>query len=346
MSNPEEINLSGPDTVKLDSTGHDANAVEHEQRANISVADLSNIVPAGASNEEFLDALVLAPKEKLIVWEQAYLPSRGLYYGWPDGMCYVRGMGQKAEKVLATQRLTASGQAIDYLFRECCKFPDGFDPAQLLLGDRTFLLYYLRGITYGNQYDFAVTCANPECGETTTHVYDLNNLVESLKMADPGLGDEPFKVSLPYLSQATKRDVWVGVRFLRAFDANDMLARRRTTAKLTGNKSGVRNKSREVQEQRRQLNSREDVALDNTLDENLEKMIVNVMGVADQFKIRSFVKQLHSLDTGAIRDWLKEHTPGIDSSIEITCPACQQTFNLELPITESFFRPSKARGTG
>lgn len=315
------------------------------QAMHTDIANLRNLVPPGASPEEFLDVLANVPQEQLIPWEETSLPSRGIYYGWPDGTCHVRAMGQTAEKILATQRLASSGQSIDYLFRECCKFPAGFDAADLLLGDRVFLLYYLRGITHGNMYEFAVTCNNPECGAVSTHAYDLNDLVTTMRVADQSLGGEPFKITLPYLTEATGREVWVGVRFLRAYDANEMLARRRVRNKAFSKPAGgVRAKTKPMVDPR--AKQQEAIMLDSTLDDNLEKIIVSVMGVADRLRVRTFVQKLHAQDTAEIRDWLRNNTPGIDTTIDIECPECKSVFQMELPITESFFRPTKQRGTG
>jgi hypothetical protein len=302
----------------------------------VHYGSLRDVIGEGANNEAILDAILSAPSEQLIPWEECTLPSQGIYYGWPDGVCQVKPMGQVAEKIMATQRLAASGQSIDYLFRECCRFPAGFDPSEMLLGDRVFLLYYLRGITHGNLYEFMFTCPNSDCGATTTHTYDLNDLAATIKPADPSLGEEPFRVSLPYLSQATGRDVWVGLRFLRAYDTYDMLASKRTKKKITG-RGGIRSKmSQTIQQQQQQQ-----VVLDSTLDENLEKTIVSVMGVTDRFKIRNLVQKLHAQDTATIREWLKENTPGIDTTVELVCPECGEEFTVGLPITEGFFRPAK-----
>lgn len=314
----DEININDDQPVSL----------PNKMEAHHGSVEIEN---PNMSNEELLDVILNAPSEKLIPWEECTLPSMGYYYGWQDGVVKVRAMGQKAEKILATQRLAASGQSIDYLFRECCKFPENFDPAELLLGDRVFLLYFLRGITHGNMYEFAVECPNPECGATQTYSYDLNGLAATIKPANRALGKEPFRVVLPYLSQSMGREVWVGVRFLRAYDANDLVARRRNVRK-TQKKRGPAN----VNDQARQM-----VEIDNTLDDNLEKLIVNVMGVDDRAKIRQLVNRLHAQDTATIREWVKENTPGIDSTIEIDCQQCGNEFSVELPITDSFFRPSK-----
>lgn len=295
-------------------------------------AHYGKVVPSDITNNaSILDAILNAPQEQLIPWEECCLPSKGLYYGWPDGVVQVKAMGQTAEKVLATQRLAATGQSIDYLFKECCRFPNGFDPVDLLLGDRVYLLYFLRGITYGNLYEFSVTCPDANCAVMSMHTYDLNELNSTVIPADPDLGPEPFKIHLPYMSNMTGADVWVEIRYLRAGDANAILSKRKNTKSIA--KSTKRNpfdRKNKVEE------------LDEAVTENLEKVIVSVLGSTDTFKIKAFVQRLHAQDTSAIREWMKDNTPGIDSSIQIECPSCNQEFSIELPITDTFFRPSKS----
>lgn len=293
----------------------------------------------GSPTDDILQKILTTPDDQLIPWEEATLPSKGIYYeGWTDGICKIRAMNQKAEKILASQRMAASGEAIDYLFRECCQFQGNLDPADLLIGDRAFLLYYLRGITHGNMYEFMITCPSPTCGSTSSHVYDLNMLAETIRYADPALGQEPFRVPLPFMSERFNQQIWVGVRFLRATDTNQMVAQRKMRKKAFGG-STVRNR-RQRMTGPKQSQSIHDLA-DSMLDENLEKIIVSVMGDTDINTKRAFIKKLHAKDTASIREWLREHTPGIDNVVEITCPDCEQEFTMELPITEGFFRPSK-----
>jgi hypothetical protein len=349
----EELDIAGsnepprkPPQAGKNAAGDDDSGVN---KIEVSVSDLSGLVGPGATNEEFVNQLLAAPDEKLIPWEECYLPSRGLYYGWPDGMIQVKAMGQVAEKILSTQRLAQTGQSMDYLFRECCRFPQGFDPLDLLLGDRIFLLYFLRGITHGQMYEFAITCPNSSCEAVSTHAYDLNDLASTIVSAKPELGREPFKVVLPYISKAAKRDVWVGVRFLRAADANDMLAKKKARKKLLAKPGGVRTgpnrggplsrlKGAGVDPRGQAAQNQQ---IDDTISENLEKIIVNVMGVGDLFTVRSFIAKMHAQDAAAVREWLRENTPGIDNTVTVSCPECSHEFTVELPITESFFRPAK-----
>jgi hypothetical protein len=304
---------------------------EFNQHINALADKLKNIT----NDADFVNAIIRTPDEDLIPWEECVLPSKGLYYGWPDGVVKVKAMGQVAEKVLATQRLAQSGQSLDYLFKECCRFPGDFDPANLLLGDRTFLLYFLRGVTHGNEYEFSLTCPNTDCAVQSMHTYDLNQLASTVVWANEDLGSEPFKIVLPYLTKTTGRDVWVSLRYLRASDANDILNKRKTKRSQVA-KPAKRNpfvKRRESETE-----------YDDAVTENLEKVIVNVMGVTDYYTIKSFVERLHAQDTSTIRDWMKDNTPGIDSSIEISCPECGNDFTVDMPITADFFRPAKQRG--
>jgi len=332
----QEIDLNSNAPIKPEpaaATGAETNQIRE------AISNLKSLVKPGQTNEEFVDSLINAPESALLQWENCELPSRGLYYGWSDGIVKVKPMGQMADKILATERLAQSGQSIDFLFREHCQFPAGFDPVNLLVGDRVFLLYFLRGITHGNVYEFMFTCPNKDCSDTSSHRYDLNELAKTIVWADDRLGAEPFKVVLPYLSKASGREVWVGVRFLRAADANEMLARQR--AKNKNSQSGAV-RTRSLSSLRGGGAGQVRQELDETITQNLEKIIVSIMGVADVFAIRQFIPKMHAQDTAAVREWLREHTPGIDATVEITCPKCEQVFTMELPIKESFFRPAKS----
>lgn len=320
---------------EIDLDGYEAPKNEQETN-NLSKnqVDLSTETK-GLSNEQLLEYYINASDDKLNPWEEASLPSRGLYYGWPDGIVQVRAMGTSAEKILANQRLAQDGQSIDYLFKECVRLQGNMDPTELLVGDRVFLLFYLRGITHGNMYEFLFTCPDEACGEQSTHEYDLNNLANTIIYADPSLGQEPFEIVLPHMSSLFKRDMTVGLRFLRAYDINDMVARRRARKKMFAKPSSVRNR-------REKAMGAPTPEADTMLTDNLAKMIMNVAGVTDQFRIAEFVEKMHARDSAEIREWMKDHTPGIDNTVTLDCPKCGKEYNIELPITEGFFRPSKS----
>ncbi len=344
----EELPLSGPaNPTPKRATKQAADQVETPETPELAEpepevirqahANLSGLFDTSASPADVLDAILGASSESLIPWEDCQLPSGGIWYDWPDGLIKVRAMTQSAEKILANDRLQKSGQAIEQVFRECCKFPNGFDPADLLVGDRTFLLFFLRGITYGNLYEFAVTCTN--CGEKTTSKYNLNELASTIRPGNPRLGKEPFEIRLPYLSDATKRDFMIGIRFLRAADLSDIIAKRQMRRKMFA--PGVAKAHNPNPFARARQKTDVIKELDDSITENIERTILHVMGVENPGKIKEFVAKMHSTDSAAIREWLKENSPSIDTSIDIACQSCNHEMSIELPITDSFFRQAK-----
>ncbi|MBW2149327.1 MAG: hypothetical protein JRI22_20185 [Deltaproteobacteria bacterium] len=298
--------------------------------------------------EDILDQVIGKKNDEFLPLEDCVLPSKGLYYDGaiPGGIIKVRPMGIYADKVLTTQRLVRTGQALDYIFKYCVELPGEFDPLELLAEDRYFLLFYLRGITHGNEYEFVLTC--PYCDEHSSHYYNLNDLWETHQdpMADedgtPIL--EPFKVVLPYLSDEFKHEFWVKIRFLRGRDVMDMLG-----ANGTVEDAGLPRRARNRKRRRNKMpydpidERTED--LDETIEKNINRVIVEAMGSSDRNKIKQLIDRMHSRDTATITDFLREKSPGIDTAIETDCPHCRTVINTPLPITESFFRPQKRRRT-
>jgi len=302
---------------------------------------LSDLAKTGASDEDIVDSIIQIPEAQLIPWEECTIPSKGMYYNWTSGVIQVKAWGANVDKILATSRLAQTGQSIDYMLASCCKFPDGFEPTQLLVGDQIFLLYYLRGITHGNIYEFITTCPNPDCQATGAFTADLNELAETIVWADESLGAEPFKVSLPYLSKKVGKDIWVALRYMRVADSQYIIRQRRATNRAVGRGGHARVRKR----QQKRLGAPQQevqtgqIDIDDSLMKNLETIVVSALGVEDRFKIRAFVDKLHSSDLAVIREWLRDHSPGIDTQVELNCGECGNEFRVMLPITEAFFRP-------
>lgn len=307
-----------------------------DQKIIGTTSEVSKMISDSASDLDVVDIVARASQEQLIPWEETTLPSKGLYYGWTSGVVSVRAWSSKIDKILATERLAQSGQSIDYMLRECCRFPDGFDVQDLLVGDQIYLLYYLRGITHGNMYEFAAVCPNQQCKCTSTHSVDLNELVHSIVWADESLGPEPFRVDLPYLSKITGRDFYASVKFLRVRDASNIRRAKKAQNVING-ASRVKIKTRNKTQQPQQRS--DDITIDDVVTQNIETVIADVNGCTDRFKIRSIVNKMQSTDIAVIREWLTDHTPSLETMVELTCPGCGEAYSAMLPITESFFRP-------
>ena len=340
----QEIPIDGQAPKKPEDDEAEALASESGAKMSADVPDLSEKV-SGGSQQDVLDFVLAQTPEQLIPWEPAVLPSLGQYYegSVPGGRVEVKAMGLHAEKILATQRLVQTGYSLDYLFKHCVRFPTEFDPVDLLAGDRIFLLYYLRGITHGNNYEFVVQCSNEDCESSFTQNFDLNLLANTIKR--PTSNDaEPFKVVLPYLSKLTGREFWVKIRFLRGRDAQAMLSRQKQMKRITGNEAELGNANARNKVRGNTLRNNQ-ATLDQALEQNLNLIITEAMGEKRPDKIQALVNKFHARDTATIREFIRNNEPGIDTTISIVCPDCEQNMKIDLPITESFFRPTERRGT-
>jgi hypothetical protein len=291
-----------------------------------------------------LDQLLNKSEEELHPWEACTLPSKGVYYEGqiPDGVVEVKPLGLKAEKILTTQRLVKSGEALEKVYAEHVRLPEGFEPQDLLEGDREFLLYYLRGISHGHEYEFLLTC--PECNSVSDQVYDLNELWGTAKFPNPEIGPEPFPIVLPHFSEILGEEFVVRVRFLRGKDVLDLLNAQPPIKRARRNKKGKKKMSRS--EANKEIKEFAET-LDTTLELNINKIIVEADGDPDRFKIRQLVERMSSSDVSAIITFLAENAPGIDTSIVADCsnPQCASEVVVPLPITDQFFRPKRPRRT-
>ena len=274
-------------------------------------------------NASVLDAFLDKVKQKDAVWEEVVLPSRGAFYGgnegWssvviPGGKIKIKPWGLKEEEIMTTTRHAKSGKSIDMVFDRCCQFPNGFKSTDLLVGDKNFLLYSFRGISYGDDYEFGITCTNDDCKATSRHEIKLSDLLKNIKSPDVE-GKEPFRIKLPSASKKVGADFYVEVRFPRASDAAVI--------------------KRSVEASKRTNNS-----IDTSLESMFESLIVSAGGTKDYSKIQDFIQHLSARDSSIIRDFISSKAPGFDPTINVVCPECGHEMNMELPFSENFFRHS------
>lgn len=296
--------------------------------------DLRSIVPPGASDSDLAVALARAGAERKNPFHKIMLPSKGIYYGWSSGWVEGRAWDQQADAILADEQLLRTGQAIDEILRTFVQLPNGTDVLDLIAGDRVYLLYYLRGHTHGNRYEFLQPCSS--CNTTNKYVYDMNELQKTVLYADESLGLEPFRVPLPYSSAAVGRPFYVEVRFPRGRDVQQIVAEQRMHKRADG---GVVHNAPSRRKGRQQAQVPLKAAADP--HEDLTTLVVSANSNMDRDVIRAVVDGLTQADRAVIRDWLKENQPGPDTTVELKCTGCGKEFLVPLPITESFFRPTK-----
>jgi hypothetical protein len=145
--------------------------------------------------------------------EEILLPSLGIYYENENqiikqngGKILITPLTLKHEVLLTSPRIVKSGQLLTTLLSATIKTPN-VNPNALLSGDRLFLFYYLRSISYGDEYKFSTQC--PSCRETFFKTIRLSSL--KIKYGDKNK-PEPIPIDLPI----SKKRIYI--RFSRGYD--------------------------------------------------------------------------------------------------------------------------------
>lgn len=256
--------------------------------------------------KEMLEGL----KGSTAIYDEVQLPSKGRFYdgvtGPSDGIIHIRPMTGEEEQILATPRFARKGQAINMIFSKC--FKEKYRPEALLSIDRTYLLVYLRGISYGSDYEVEVKC--PDCEKKFTTTIDLELNVENCP-DDYG----------PVLEDTLPRS---GYKF---------------AYRLSVGKDEL-----EIQDYRDQRIKRfGDNAADDTLTYRAAQLVEHIEGITDKKDLQTLIKNLPVSDVSYIRGCINEPPFGVDTNIGIYCPSCLHEFQVELPLEANFFFPRRKK---
>jgi hypothetical protein len=237
------------------------------------------------------------------VYEPVLIPSRGIVYpeGWTDthGRMRVRRWTVEEEKILSTARLVRSGKAIDMMLSNCLENQE-INTGELLSGDRSFLLYHLRNVSYGSYYEFKLTCQR--CGAEYGADADLNNIKVVQLPAD---FKEPIVTTLPI----SKVDVTY--RLMRGKDEFALLHARSNSS---------------------------ETSIDNTLVLRYARQVLSLDGIEDKAVIESFINKMPAGDSAHLREHMDKTTCGVDFTMKTTCSSCGAEQESEMPLTANFFR--------
>ena len=249
--------------------------------------------------------------EELYSYEEVMLPSKGICYPatWTkEGKISLRPMTTEEEKIITTTRFVKTGRAIDMIFKQCLENKE-IVTEEMLSGDRTFILYYLRAMSYGAAYEYKIQC--PSCGINFETVYNLNDMVIR------GLKQE-FKEPLMFTLPISKK-----VLALRLLRGKDEL--------------------RLIEERDRRISTYGADQVDNTVSSRLSMVIESVDGNNDRVLIDKVVNRMIAGDAAAIRNFLDDEEPGISTDHKNVCPKCADEFITDVPIGSSFFSVSKTK---
>lgn len=269
--------------------------------------------PAGGPRLAFtgnarLDELLAGIKETVYQYEEVELPSRGRFYADGtapnNGTIHVRCMTGEEEQILATPRYIKKGQAINMIFKNCVR--EAIAPEKLLTIDRTWLLIYLRGISYTPDYEVEVRCT--ECNRKFSTVIDLDAMM--VNKCPDNFGPEQLTDTLP------KSGYKISYRLPTGKDEN--LIQEHRDLRIRKNTDG---------------------GMDDTWNYRAALLITDLEGLTDQIALQALVARLPIQDVAYIRSLLTEPPFGVETKVSIICPECSEEFQVEMPMDTSFFFP-------
>lgn len=258
-----------------------------------------------------LKSLLEGLKSSTSIYEEIILPSRGVFYdgnnGPSDGILHIKPMTGEEEQILATPRFVRKGQALNMIFSRCIQ--EKIKPEELLTIDRTYILIYLRGISYSTSYDVEIKC--PECERKFSTEIDLNSLL--VETCPDNYGPQLQDV-LPTSKYKFR------YRLSKGRDETDIQDHRDKRIKNFG-----------------------DNATDDTLTYRTSLLLEEVEGVTDKRDLQTLVRSLPISDVSYIRNLINDPPFGVNTKVDSVCPSCLQEFELDLPLETSFFFPRQRR---
>jgi hypothetical protein len=242
------------------------------------------------------------------VFEEVKLPSLGRFYdgedGPSDGVLHIRPMTGEEEQILATPRLVRKGQAINMIFQRCIQ--ESHRTENFLSVDRTFLLIWLRGISYSPQYEVELKC--PDCDHKFPHIVDLNSL--NLEMCPDDYGP-PLEGVMP------KSGYNFSYRLPRGRDETAIQEYRERQLRLWGAEGGT----------------------DDTLTYRTAMLVENIEGLSNKKELQQLLKKLPIQDVAYLRSQTTEPPFGVDTKIDVPCVHCMHEFSIDMPLEANFFFP-------
>jgi hypothetical protein len=218
------------------------------------------------------------PEEFKTPYDVIELPSQGILYKDNKKSVKVEYLTAMDESILTSPNISNGNKMIDILLSR--KVKDlGFNTEELLVGDRTALMVYLRVTAFGNEYTQLVF--DEVEGDFVDAVIDLSLLKQKKLTIKPNENGE-FEYKLPKTNKIVSFSL------------------------LTG-------KDEEIIDVRdKEFIKRDPDNISNRIIFNLEQQIKSIDGEIDKLKISNIIKRLPIIDTRSLRKYINEITPGLD----------------------------------
>jgi len=240
------------------------------------------------------------------------LPSEGYFYDennpLSSGKITLRQPTAKHEDILTSKNLITKGVVIDEFLKSI--IVDNINYDDILLGDKNGIMIASRILLYGAEYKTQVKC--PNCGALNSKTYNLADLETKLiDFSKYTKGNNEFDFVLPHSKIPIK-------------------------VKLLTNKD-----EKEISNQLKVLKKNNFGKVDNEISTRLAFLITNWNGETSKAKILRLVnEELLSKDSLALRDFLVDITPGVNTGVDFSCDECGYEASISLPMDINFFWPS------
>lgn len=250
------------------------------------------------------------------------LPSRGALYkngeiASAEGEVHVHPMSALAEISLKNPDLLFNGKALNQVFSEC--IPEIKKPTELYGRDIDAIMYFLRLVTYGPDFEIRVKhdCEESKLKNEATgkedhkehsYIVNIEELVQKIKFLDPTVAAEEYQVVLPN-DQVVKVHPVKFDHMIKLFQMN------------TGKEEF----------------SAEDIKRNVVF--NLVSLIDSVDGITDKKQIEEWVSSITTPYQNRITEAIeKTNGWGPDQTVTLKCKDCGGDMPVDLPLNPiSFF---------
>lgn len=240
------------------------------------------------------------------------LPSKGIPYknitqdpDILDGFIVIREMRGHDEKILATQQYLKDGTAIKRILKNC--ITSDIDIEDMVAFDINYILFALRGLSYGDDYSFKSKCNNSMCEremnlECKISELSFNELPEDF--------EEPITVKLPRSK----------------FTIECVLSRQSHVDELRRlERTDVKKSEFDYDKSLMRLYILTTLRIEDPEGQELPKRLWE-----------DFYDQLSAADLAELRD-KTDYKTDVEAK-EVICPYCGTTQRIQIPMGADFFR--------
>jgi hypothetical protein len=254
-----------------------------------------------------LQELIKGATDSSQVYEKITLPSLGKFYngedGPTDGIIHIRPMTGEEEAILATPRFVKRGDAMNLIFDKCIK--ESYESNNFLTVDITYLMIWLRGISYSPEYRVELVC--PFTDNKFEYAIDLNLDVET---CPDNFNASSLQGVLPTTGYS------FSYRLARGYDQLAIKSHREKKAKFDNS-----------------------AKTDDSLLFTTALLIEDIEGLGNKQELEILLGKLPVSDGNLLRNLVNFPPFGVETKITVTSPYTLENFEIELPFDSNFFFP-------